>query len=78
MKMSRYSEYNKLKLVKLSKQGLQAMIDEWWNSFFEEVNVFCVKNNIFVPNIDDLYQPRSRRKTLSMKTSYHYCNASKL
>jgi hypothetical protein len=53
---------NAMKLVEASKQGLQAMRKEWWNSLFEEVFVFCAKNSIVVPNIDGMYQPRSRRK----------------
>jgi len=45
---------NAMKLVEVSKQRLQAMREEGWNSLFE-VFVFCVKNNIVVPNMDDLY-----------------------
>jgi hypothetical protein len=58
---------NAMKLVEVSKQGLQAMREEGWNSLFEEIYVFCVKNSIVVPNIDDMYQPRSWRKAQSMK-----------
>ena len=46
-----------MKLVDISKQRLQVMIDDGWNTLLEEVSTFCAKNNIDVPNIDDLYQP---------------------
>jgi hypothetical protein len=63
---------NAMKLVEVSKQRLQAMREEWWNSLFEEVSVFCTKNNIVVSNMKDMYQPRSRRKAQSMKNLQHY------
>jgi hypothetical protein len=34
--------------------------------------VFCAKKNIVVPNMDDMYQPRSRRKAQSMTNLHHY------
>jgi hypothetical protein len=49
------------------------MREEGWNSLFEEVSVFYAKNNIVVPNMDDMYQPLSRRKAQRMKNSQHYC-----
>jgi hypothetical protein len=64
---------NAMKLLEVSKQRLQSMREEGWNSLLEEVSMFCAKNNIIVPNIDDMYQPRSRRKAQSMKNSQHYC-----
>jgi hypothetical protein len=51
---------NAMKLVEVSKQRLQAMREHGWNSLSKEVSVFCTNNNIVVPNMDDLYQPRSR------------------
>jgi len=63
---------NTMKLVEVSKQRLQSMREEGWNSLFEKVYVFCAKNNIVVPNMDDMYQPRSRRKVQNMKNSQHY------
>ena len=49
---------NAVKLVDISKQRLQVMRDDGWNSLLEEVFAFCAKNNIVVPDMDDLYQPR--------------------
>jgi hypothetical protein len=63
---------NAMKLVEISKLRLQAMREDGWNSLFEEVSKFCAKNNIVVPNMDELYQPRSRRKVQDMKNSHHY------
>jgi hypothetical protein len=63
---------NAMKLVEISKLRLQAMREDGWNSLFEEVSKFCTKNNIVVPNMDELYQPRSRRKVQDMKNSHHY------
>jgi hypothetical protein len=39
---------NAMKLVERSKQHLQAMKEDEWNYLFEEVYVFCTKNNIVV------------------------------
>jgi hypothetical protein len=61
-----------MKLVEISKLRLQAMREDGWNSLFEEVSKFCVKNNIVVPNMDELYQPRSRRKAQSINNSHHH------
>lgn len=46
-----------IKFIELSKQRLQVMRDDGdgWNCLFE-VHVFCAKNNILVPNMDDLFQ----------------------
>ena len=38
----------------------------------EEVSTFCAKNNIDVPDMDDLYQPRPRQKAQNMKNSHYY------
>jgi len=63
---------NAMKLVEVSKQRLQAMREEGWNSLFEEISLFCAKKNIVVPNMDDMYQFRSRRKAQSMTNLHHY------
>jgi hypothetical protein len=49
-----------MKLVEISKLRLQAMREDGWNFLFEEVFKFCAKNNIVIPNMNELYQPRSR------------------
>jgi hypothetical protein len=59
---------NAMKLVEIS-----TMREDGWNSLFEEVSKFCAKNKIVVPNVDELYQPQSRRKAQGMKNLHHYC-----
>nr|XP_023896645.1 uncharacterized protein LOC112008552 [Quercus suber] len=51
---------NAMKLVDISKQFLRVMRDDGWNTLLEEVSAFCAKNNIDVPDMDDLYQPQPR------------------
>ncbi|KAL0009731.1 hypothetical protein SO802_004839 [Lithocarpus litseifolius] len=51
---------NTMNLVDISKQRLQVMRDDGWNTLLEEVFAFCAKNNIDVPDMDDLYQPLPR------------------
>ena len=51
---------NAMKLVDISKQRLQVMRDDGWNTLLDEVSAFCAKNNIDVPDMDDLYQPQPR------------------
>ena len=63
---------NAMKLVDISKQRLQVLRDDGWNSLLDEVSTFCAKNNIDVPNMDDLYQPRPWRKAQNMKNSHYY------
>jgi hypothetical protein len=63
---------NTIKLVEISKLHLQVMREDGWNSLFEEVSKFCAKNNIVVPNMDELYQPRLRQKAQGMKNLHHY------
>ncbi|KAK9990963.1 hypothetical protein SO802_025948 [Lithocarpus litseifolius] len=63
---------NAMKLFDISKQRLQVMRDDGWNTLLEEVFAFCAKNNIDVLDMEDLYQPRPRRKAQNMKNSHHY------
>ena len=46
-----------MKLVEISKLCLHSMKEDGRNSLFEEVYKFCAKNNIVLPNMDELYQP---------------------
>jgi hypothetical protein len=63
---------NAMKLVEISKLRLQVMRKDGWNSLFEEVSKFCARNNIVVPNMDELYQPQSRRKAQDIKNLHNY------
>ncbi|XP_024190628.1 uncharacterized protein LOC112194645 [Rosa chinensis] len=44
---------NPMDLVKICKRKLQDMRDNGWDSFLEQVVVFCDKENIMVPNMSD-------------------------
>ncbi|XP_057506609.1 uncharacterized protein LOC130789836 [Actinidia eriantha] len=65
---------NAMKLVQVSKEQLQLMRDSGWNSLMEEVSSFCVKNQIVVSNMNDMYVPRgrSRRRVQEVINSHHY------
>ncbi|KAF8388536.1 hypothetical protein HHK36_027211 [Tetracentron sinense] len=46
---------NAMALVRVSKQRLQMMRDNEWDSLLTEVSLFCVKQNIAIPNMDDKF-----------------------
>ena len=53
---------NAMKLVEVSKQGLQIMIDDEWKSSLEELSTFCAKNNSNVFDMDDLYHHQQQKQ----------------
>ncbi|XP_062100138.1 uncharacterized protein LOC133806020 [Humulus lupulus] len=65
---------NAMKLVEICKKRLQAMRDNEWDSFLNQVPNFCAKYNVDVPDMDDTFvaQGRSRRKTQEMTNLHHY------
>ena len=65
---------NAMDLVKITKQRFQQMRDDGWDSFLELVSSFCVKHDIEVPNMDDMFIPtgRSRRNAQNFTNMYHY------
>ena len=56
---------NAMNLVQTSKERLQTMRDDGWDSCLNQVSSFCVKHRIRVVNMDDMFIPqgRSGRKT---------------
>lgn len=46
---------NAMNLVRLCKLQLQTMRQSGWNSLVDEVTFFCVKHDIDVPNMDDMF-----------------------
>ena len=52
-------------LVKVSKQRLQVMRKDEWNSFLIEVSSFCTTYDISILNMDETFvvSERSRRNT---------------
>ncbi|GMP55747.1 hypothetical protein CsSME_00020477 [Camellia sinensis var. sinensis] len=65
---------NAMTLVKVSKQRLQMMRDDEWESILEEVYLFCGEHDIPIPNIDDRFVAcgRLRRKAPKITNLYHY------
>ncbi|XP_062104209.1 uncharacterized protein LOC133815378 [Humulus lupulus] len=65
---------NAMKLVEICKKRLQAMRDNEWDSFLNQVSTFCAKYNVDVPDMDDTFvaQGRSQRKTQEMTNLHHY------
>ena len=51
---------NAIALVNVSKQRLQTIRDNGWESLFGEVSLFCERRNIDVPNMDDIFVIRGR------------------
>ncbi|KAJ0964830.1 hypothetical protein J5N97_025968 [Dioscorea zingiberensis] len=65
---------NAMALVKVTKQRLQTMRDDGWKSLYDEVSSFCERNNIVVPNMDDIFvtRGRPRRNTHKVTNLHHY------
>ena len=50
------------------------MRENGWSSFLDKVSTFCIKKDIVVPNMDDIFQARgrSRRKAQEITNLHHY------
>ena len=64
---------NDMALVKITKQQLQGVRDDGWESLLTLVSLFCIKQKIIVPNMEDVFvvQGRSRRNPQD-NTNLHY------
>ncbi|CAN6712599.1 unnamed protein product [Malus baccata var. baccata] len=51
---------NAIKLVGVCKQRLEIMRKSGWDSLLNEVSKFCLKHDIDVPNMDDMFLSRRR------------------
>jgi hypothetical protein len=60
-----------MKLVKVSKQQLQVMRDERWESLLVEVSSFYEKRRIPISNIDDTFVLRRPRRGAPKITNLH-------
>ncbi|XP_021760658.1 zinc finger MYM-type protein 1-like [Chenopodium quinoa] len=58
---------NAMSFVTLTKERLQKMREHGWDDFLDLVTCFCVKHNIDVPGMSDLYVPRGRSKRFFAK-----------
>ncbi|XP_008226411.1 PREDICTED: uncharacterized protein LOC103325991 [Prunus mume] len=65
---------NVMMLVQRCKQKLQSVRDDDFDDFLGQVSMFCGKNDIDVPNMDDLFVPqgRSRRKAQKITNRHYY------
>ncbi|XP_019186579.1 PREDICTED: uncharacterized protein LOC109181283 [Ipomoea nil] len=63
---------NAMRLVDVSKQRLQMMRDDGWEALKREVSLFCNKNAIYIPNMDEVYVvPGRPRRNVEERTHLH-------
>ncbi|XP_049405198.1 uncharacterized protein LOC125868628 [Solanum stenotomum] len=63
-----------MKLVDLAKKQLQSMRESKWNYLVEDIYLFCEKNDIMIPKMDEKYGlGKSKRKSSSVTYSLHLC-----
>ena len=62
-----------MSLIQNTKRRLQDFRDNGWDELLEDVNSFCAKNDIIIPNMEDnvLGRIRSRRAGHAI-TYYHH------
>ncbi|XP_060210282.1 uncharacterized protein LOC132637161 [Lycium barbarum] len=61
-----------MKLVVFTKRKLQSMRESEWNSLVEDVSLFCEKNGIMIPEMNEKYGlGKSKRKSSSVIYSHH-------
>jgi hypothetical protein len=55
---------NVMSFFKIAKYCLQAMRDDGWSCLFEDVSLFCMKRDINISNMEDIFflQGKSARK----------------
>ena len=65
---------NAMTLVRVAKERLQIIRDDGWESLYNEVALFCEKNNIVIPNMDEIFvtRGRPRRNAQEMTNLHHY------
>jgi len=65
---------NAMTLVRLSKQQLGDLRNNEWESFMNEVSLFCSKQNIKIPNMEDkiIAQGQSRRMVEETTNMHHF------
>ena len=67
---------NAVELISLTKlQMHQLREDTGWEDFLKEVDSFCVKNKIKIPDMDTFYRPigRDRRFFIKVKNLHRFC-----
>ncbi|RWR85620.1 Dimer_Tnp_hAT domain-containing protein/DUF4371 domain-containing protein [Cinnamomum micranthum f. kanehirae] len=61
-----------MELVRVSKQRLQTMRDDGWDSLLFEVHSFCEKYEIIIPNMNDMFVGRKRSQRKAELTNLHH------
>jgi len=63
-----------MNLVKVSKQWLQMMRDDEWESLLTEMSSFCTRHDIPILNMDEIFvvSGRPRRNTQQNSNLHHY------
>ena len=67
---------NAMDLVKSCKRRFQHTRDNGWQSLLEEICVFCEKNSVSIPNMEDVFvaRGRSRRGVQEFTNLHHFQN----
>ncbi|MCH82423.1 zinc finger MYM-type protein 1-like [Trifolium medium] len=66
---------NAMKLVKVTKERLQAIRDNGWDSLLNDVLLFCEHNEVDIPNMDDFFKPvqkKSKRRMEKVSNLHHF------
>ena len=65
---------NAMKLVELCQRRLKMMRESGWDLLLDQVSSFCVKHNIEVPKMSDMFlnRGRKRRKAQEITNLHHY------
>ncbi|RWR82286.1 zinc finger MYM-type protein 1-like protein [Cinnamomum micranthum f. kanehirae] len=61
-----------MELVRVSKQRLQMMRDDGWDSLLFEVHSFCNKYEIIIPNMNNMFVGRKRSRRKAELTNLHH------
>ncbi|CAN1302669.1 Zinc finger MYM-type protein 1 [Linum perenne] len=65
---------NAIQLVRVAKLRLQGMRDQGWKLLFHDAVLFCNKENIHIPSMNDVFvlPGRSRRNSQQVTNLHHY------
>ncbi|XP_028110203.1 zinc finger MYM-type protein 1-like [Camellia sinensis] len=64
---------NTMNLVQISKVQLQKMRESGWTSLLDDILSFCEKHEIVVPQMDDMFVARGRKRRNAQEiTNLHY------
>ncbi|XP_028117728.1 zinc finger MYM-type protein 1-like [Camellia sinensis] len=67
---------NAMNLVQISKEQLQKMRESGWTSLLDDILFFCEKHEIDVPQMEDMFVARGRKRRNAQEiTNLHYYRA---